>query len=238
MCWGLAVLCASATAAGSDESAECAVPAAQASQWAAKYSLALQGCTAAETGAPPSAAHRAAELALYDGSAERTLTPVPAAAPLSLPPRAARARADTQRVLQIAPQVQRVAQAYDIDPLLLHAIAHVESRHNPQAESHAGAIGLMQVMPATARRFGIADPGSALRDPATSLEVSSAYLKTLQARFGNNLALVLAAYNAGEGSVERHGRRVPPYAETQGYVQQVLAEYRKLRAAFGSVASK
>ena len=135
------------------------------------------------------------------------------------------------RAVALAPQVQRVAHAYDIDPLLLHAIAHVESRHNPQAVSPAGAMGLMQVMPATARRFGVGDPRSELLDPEVSLEVSSAYLKTLQGRFGNQLDLILAAYNAGDGAVERYGRSVPPYAETRGYVHDVMAEYRALRAS-------
>jgi soluble lytic murein transglycosylase-like protein len=139
-----------------------------------------------------------------------------------------------RRVLALAPQVQQVARTYDIDPLLLHAIAHVESRHNPQAVSPAGALGLMQVMPDTARRFGVDDPRRDLFDPLVSLQVGSAYLKTLQGRFGNNLALVLAAYNAGEGAVEKHRRAVPPFAETQRYVKEVLAEYLQLKAATGT----
>ena len=127
----------------------------------------------------------------------------------------------------LAPQVDAVARRHEIDPLLLHAIAHVESRHNPSAHSPAGALGVMQVMPATGSRFGVTRP-EALHQTGTNLEVSAAYLKTLQQRFGNNLSLVLAAYNAGEGAVERHGRRVPPYAETQSYVRQVLERYRLL----------
>ena len=132
--------------------------------------------------------------------------------------------------MQLAPDIDAVAQRHDIDPLLLHAIAHVESRHNAAARSHAGARGVMQVMPATAQRFGV-QAAQALQDPRTNLEVSASYLKTLQERFGNDLTLVLAAYNAGEGAVEKHGRRVPPYAETRSYVQQVLAHYRLLTAA-------
>ena len=131
------------------------------------------------------------------------------------------------RAEELAPQLDAVARRYDIDPLLLHAIAHVESRHNPAARSPAGALGVMQVMPATGARFGVAQP-EALQQSGTNLEVSAAYLKTLQQRFGNNLSLVLAAYNAGEGAVERHGRHVPPYAETQAYVRQVLDWYRLL----------
>jgi soluble lytic murein transglycosylase-like protein len=133
-----------------------------------------------------------------------------------------------KRAIALVPEIERVALAYRIDPLLLHAIAHVESRHNPDAVSHAGALGLMQVMPATARRFGVSSPHTALRDPRISLEVSSRYLKNLQQRFGNNLSLVIAAYNAGEGAVEKYGRQVPPYKETRGYVRDVLAHYRLL----------
>lgn len=134
------------------------------------------------------------------------------------------------RALQLAPTVDAAARAHDIDPLLLHAIARVESRHDPGAVSHAGARGVMQVMPTTAQRFGVGS-AQALHHAPTNLQVSAVYLKTLQARFGNNLPLVLAAYNAGEGAVQRHGNRIPPYAETQQYVRDVLAEYRRLRAA-------
>ena len=131
------------------------------------------------------------------------------------------------RAEELSPQVDAVARRHDIDPLLLHAIAHVESRHNPLAHSPAGALGVMQVMPATGSRFGVMRP-EALHHTGINLDVSAAYLKSLQQRFGNNLSLVLAAYNAGEGAVERHGRRVPPYAETQRYVRDVLERYRML----------
>ena len=179
----------------------------------------------------------AAELRLYDAPREPATT-LPQAAATSLDTFPARPFNTAQRrVLALAPRVLAVARAYDIDPLLLHAIAHVESRHDPLARSPAGALGVLQVMPDTARRFGVGDPRSALYDPAVNLEVGAAYLKTLQARFGNDLALVLAAYNAGEGAVERHGNSVPPYAETRGYVRQVLAEYQALRAAFARVST-
>ncbi len=85
----------------------------------------------------------------------------------------------------------------------------------------------MQVVVPTARRFGV-EEASALHDPETNLQVSARYLKELQRRFGNDLKLVLAAYNAGEGAVEKHGRRIPPYRETQDYVRKVLAEYALL----------
>ena len=142
------------------------------------------------------------------------------------------------RALSLAPAIDAVARRHDIDPLLLHAIAHVESRHDPAARSHAGALGVMQVMPATARRFGVAQQHQ-LHVPRTNLEVSAAYLKTLQRRFGLDLPLVLAAYNAGEGAVERHGRRIPPYRETRDYVQRVLQQYGLLQRyrGLGSTAA-
>lgn len=224
----------------------------QAPQVSGKFSLASAFCaqgTLASVGLPatspvaPASSH-AQQLSMYE--------PTPAAAsggiawmpepdarppvpglrtpPAVVPSRLARSasRDSTSRAIALVPQISRVAEQYGIDPLLLHAIAHVESRHNPAAMSHAGAVGLMQVMPATARRFGVTSPHSELRDPRISLEVSSAYLKTLQRRFDNNLPLIIAAYNAGEGAVEKYGRRIPPYKETQGYVRDVLAHYRLL----------
>jgi lysozyme len=137
-----------------------------------------------------------------------------------------------QRAVQLAPMIDEVALRYDIDPLLLHAIARVESAHNASAISHAGAHGLMQVIVPTAQRFGVAQSRQ-LHDPRTNLEVSARYLKRLQSRFSGRLDLVLAAYNAGEGAVEKHGRRIPPYKETQGYVRKVLAEYANLRRIRG-----
>jgi hypothetical protein len=128
-----------------------------------------------------------------------------------------------------AAKMHSVAEDYDIDPLLLHAIAHVESRHNPDAISPAGALGLMQVMPATARRFGVNDPERELHDPLVNLKASSAYLKTLQGLFGNDLPLVLAAYNAGEGAVIKYDRQIPPYRETQAYVRDVMDRYKAFK---------
>lgn len=150
---------------------------------------------------------------------------------------ASRDAAGQARIRALAPLVAEVAQRHDIDPLLLHALAHVESRHQAQAVSPAGARGLMQVMPATARSVGLAEADRALLSPQANLEASARYLKQLQARFGNDLRLVLAAYNAGEGAVERHGRRVPPFAETQAYVRDVLAVYAELRRRFAGGAA-
>ena len=194
-----------------------------------------QAASACDTGHGIQAAREAAQLRLYDEprDSQATITPTPRTDAADPDATAARPlNASQRRVLALAPRVLAVARSYDIDPLLLHAIAHVESRHNPQARSNAGALGVLQVMPATARRFGVDGAAGALFDPAINLEVGAAYLKSLQARFGNDLELVLAAYNAGEGAVERHSNSVPPYAETRAYVRQVLAEYAALRAAF------
>ena len=126
--------------------------------------------------------------------------------------------------------VLAAAREHDIDPDLLQAIMSVESSANPQARSPVGARGLMQVMPATGQRFGVVDP-AALYEPETNVRAASAYLKTLQGLFGNNLPLVLAAYNAGEGAVQKYGRQIPPYRETQAYVRNVLTRYDQLLRA-------
>jgi soluble lytic murein transglycosylase-like protein len=208
-----------------------------------KFRLALGQCPALSEPARP---HRASQLDLYDrGSVTITMSdddPAPAPAPRApsiqpLPPAPAPqpgtqltspgARRDVARIAALAPAVTAAAQAHGVDPLLLHAVAHVESRHNANAVSPAGARGLMQVMPATGKRFGVADE-SRLFDPQTNLHASAAYLRNLGTRYDNNLPLVLAAYNAGEGAVDKYGRNVPPYAETQAYVRDVLAIYRRL----------
>ncbi|MEP7280398.1 MAG: lytic transglycosylase domain-containing protein [Rubrivivax sp.] len=136
------------------------------------------------------------------------------------------------RIVSIAPAVAQAARTHGIDPLLLHAIAHVESRHNPAAVSPAGARGLMQMMPATAERFGVESPVHTLHDVPTNLRASASLLRTLLRRYDDDLSLVLAAYNAGEGAVARAGGRVPNYPETQAYVRDVLAVYRRLKDTF------
>jgi soluble lytic murein transglycosylase-like protein len=198
-----------------------------------RYRLITQQCPGlAESGEP-----RAAEqLLMFDRATTVTLTLAgapeqPTLAMAALPPNRTPLPRDGQRIVALAPGVADAARAHGLDPLLLHAIAHVESRHNPQAVSPAGARGLMQVMPATAQRFGVADP-STLHDAGTNLRASAALLRTLQRRYGADLRLVLAAYNAGEGAVSKYGNDVPPYAETQAYVRDVSAIYRRLRDEF------
>ena len=125
-----------------------------------------------------------------------------------------------------APMIEQVAAEHAVDAHLLHAIVTVESAYNPSARSHAGALGLMQVIPATGKRFGAQN----LLDPLQNLRAGTAYLVWLHRRFNGNLELMLAAYNAGEGAVQRHGNKVPPYAETRQYVAKVTALYHARRS--------
>ena len=125
-----------------------------------------------------------------------------------------------------AAMIQTAALAAALDPALVHAVIFVESGYNPAARSIKGAIGLMQVMPDTAIRYGVSDPG---KSPEANLKAGTLYLKDLMQQFDNRLDLVLAAYNAGENAVVRHGQRIPPFAETLSYVPAVLAKYQEWR---------
>jgi soluble lytic murein transglycosylase-like protein len=213
----------------------------------AKFRLIATQCPALGAPAEP---RRAEQLALFERATALTITLVDA--PAAEPGRAATfpfaAAAEPMpapeaplgpagaRIVALAPALLAAARANDLDPLLLHALAHVESRHQPQAVSPAGARGLMQVMPATAQRFGVADE-RALFDAETNLRAAAGYLRSLQRRYAGDLRLVLAAYNAGEGAVDKAGRDVPRYAETQAYVRDVLAVYGRLTAAFSVSAA-
>lgn len=120
--------------------------------------------------------------------------------------------------------IVREARASQLDPLLVHAVIAVESRHNPAAKSPKGALGLMQLMPATAKRYGVDNPWS----PEDNIRAGTRYLRDLLSVFSGDLSLALAAYNAGEHAVIRHGYQIPPFAETRAYVPQVLKHYRSL----------
>ena len=119
------------------------------------------------------------------------------------------------------------AQETRVDPALIHAVISVESGYNASARSSAGAVGLMQLMPGTAKRYGVKNR----LDPEQNIYGGARYLRDLQVLFDDNLQLVLAAYNAGEQAVLKYGRRIPPYRETSAYVPKVLQLYRKHRAA-------
>jgi hypothetical protein len=115
-----------------------------------------------------------------------------------------------------AAEVRAAALEFGVEEAVVRAIIHAESAFRPNAVSHAGAQGLMQLIPATASRFGVGD----VFDPNQNIRGGVQYLAWLLKRFNNDLTLAAAGYNAGEGAVDRHGG-VPPYAETQRYVQRV-----------------
>lgn len=124
---------------------------------------------------------------------------------------------------QYAPLIKVVAQDARLHPALLHAVVEVESAYNPKAISSSGAVGLMQLMPATAKRYKVEDR----TDPTANLRGGARYLRDLLTLFNDNLSLALAAYNAGENAVKRHGNQIPPYRETRNYVRKVKRLYRR-----------
>lgn len=131
----------------------------------------------------------------------------------------------------LAPLVSAAALAHDLPEELLQAVIEAESNFNPQAVSPKGAQGLMQLMPQTARELGVSDAF----DPGANIDGGTRYLKAMLARFGNNLPLALAAYNAGPGAVQRSGT-IPRYVETQRYVAGILSRYHGL-ASISAVAA-
>ncbi|CAB1369750.1 lytic transglycosylase domain-containing protein [Denitratisoma oestradiolicum] len=121
----------------------------------------------------------------------------------------------------LAPLIQEAAYRHHMPTALLKAVIAVESGFNTRAVSAKGALGAMQVMPATGARFGVRE----LSDPAVNIDTGARYLALLLKRFQGNLPLALAAYNAGEGAVEDRAHRLPPYRETMLYVPAVLAKF-------------
>jgi hypothetical protein len=120
--------------------------------------------------------------------------------------------------------VLAAAEATQLEPALIHAVISVESAYNPRAISRAGAVGLMQLMPQTAKRYGVDNR----LDPEQNIHGGARYLRFLMKMFDNNLKLVLAAYNAGEEAVMKYGKKIPPYRETQAYVPKVMYHYNRL----------
>lgn len=126
----------------------------------------------------------------------------------------------------VAKVVRNAARAHALHPELLHAVIATESGYAVRAVSRRGAQGLMQLMPATARSYGVTDAF----DVAQNVHAGSLHLRRLLDQFGQNTALALAAYNAGAGAVARYGHQIPPFAETTAYVQRVLQRYAALRS--------
>lgn len=122
-----------------------------------------------------------------------------------------------------APLIAAVAQQVQLPTALLQAVIQVESSYNPRAVSPKGAVGLMQLMPATARRYGVNDR----TDPVANLNGGARYLRDLLTLFNEDLTLALAAYNAGEQAVKKYNNKIPPYRETINYVNKVKKLYKK-----------
>jgi soluble lytic murein transglycosylase-like protein len=130
------------------------------------------------------------------------------------------------RATQYDAMIETAAVAAAVEANLLRAVIVVESGFNSRAVSKRGAVGLMQLMPATATRFGVSNR----YDPNQNIHGGALYLKFLIDRFGQDVRLALAAYNAGEDAVDRSGGRIPPFSETMAYVPRVMKIYRMLSA--------
>lgn len=134
--------------------------------------------------------------------------------------------------LPYAPLVTAAAAEHDLPEALIHAVIRAESNYDPGAISPKGAVGLMQLMPDTAREMGVADA----RDPADNIRGGARYLKRLLGMFGNDVGRAVAAYNAGPGAVARSGG-TPPYAETRRYVPRVIEHFERLGGRRGGRVS-
>lgn len=144
--------------------------------------------------------------------------------------------------MAIKPYLRTAADANQLDMALLQAVIATESGFDPSAVSPKGAVGLMQVMPATGERYGLAsDRGGSvatkLADPRTNINTGARYLRDLIKMFPGQLELAVAAYNAGEGAVQRAGNRIPNYKETQNYVRSVMHLYNRLNPQAASAGA-
>ncbi|MDO4643132.1 MAG: lytic transglycosylase domain-containing protein [Cardiobacteriaceae bacterium] len=136
-----------------------------------------------------------------------------------------------ERQRQLSPMINRVAKQVGVDPFFVHGIVSAESAYKTSARSGVGAGGLMQLMPATAKRFGITDRFN----PEQNVRGGSTYLKWLLNRFGQQKELAAAGYNAGEGNVQKYGNKIPPFNETRAYVPKVMGYYRKYKQEPGLI---
>lgn len=129
-------------------------------------------------------------------------------------------KTDFSQKSKIKELISRVSQKHGVDEKLVNALVKQESGFNPNAKSKVGAMGLMQLMPATAKGLGVNNP----MDPEQNVEGGVKYLKSMLNKYNGNIILALAAYNAGPGAVDKYDG-VPPYKETQNYVKSILANY-------------
>ena len=134
-----------------------------------------------------------------------------------------------EAIKKYSPMIAAVAHTLGVDVALIHAVISAESGYNPVAVSRTGARGLMQLMPETAKRYGVQN----VHDPMENITGGVRYLRDLLALFNGNMELAVAAYNAGENAVIRAGNRIPPYAETTQYVPKVIGFYRKFQSRVG-----
>lgn len=126
-----------------------------------------------------------------------------------------------EKMTEYDPLINEMAVRYKIPPALVRAVMHTESAFDPQALSHAGASGLMQLMPATAREMYVKD----IFDVKENIEGGVRYLRVLANEFDGDMVKMVAAYNAGPEAVRKYGGNIPPYAETQAYVRKVISLY-------------
>ena len=221
----LGLACLVAPAAGATQRWRCVmvdgVPRVVARDLAAQHPGTVHACLALDATALPAFEDRAALPAL--GRA------LPRYVPRLEEMTAAAAEASPQAVAaseappgDLAALIGSASERHGLDAGLVAAVMHAESRFQQGARSPKGALGLMQVMPATAARYGVVTERELL-DPRTNIDVGVRYLRDLQRLFRGRTDLVRAAYNAGEGAVARHGMRIPPYPETQDYVRRILA---------------
>jgi soluble lytic murein transglycosylase-like protein len=202
---------------------------ANAQNMAFRQQIAASGATAQNGSAMPLLQQNGLPVEIQSLSALFTQPSLMSAVPMATATAAAPAASGIQVPGGFGPIINEAAQKYGIDPALIAAVIETESKFNPAAVSGAGARGLMQLMPATARGLGVTDAN----DPVQNVLGGAKLLGQLSQKYNGNLELTLAAYNAGSGAVDKHGG-IPPYGETRKYVPLVMAAYNRFRAQAGT----